>query len=743
MERLSTTKHSTEKAEHNGEGGEVARSYGGESFGLHLENASDAAALRLEIELLSRTPVVLETGQSAASLRRSLLVALKDITKAGTGLQGSIPSPLDVGLRAQFLATYQVICSWWRRWAYEKECPFSKRRCTSSTVVIQVYLSSPSTTQNVASSQHHGFVCQGLNDKAVAKALTVVFDKASGGGLSYYSPHLRWEKDPGENPRVNSNHDTGTPKRGHAREQESPCPTTVPSTATPRDAATLQPHEGSEQAATSAMCDAKTAKRVRVGFLSAYFRWHSVGRLTVGLLERLSSSCSLEIIVIDASIDGRSRTAMRSSPTLQDVSGEQGGGGDLIENPITERLSAAGVAIVRLPTAVGEATAESTNPAGKIAEAKRGNSGTSTHAVQNAQKAVAALKLDVLVYGDVGMDALTTSLAHGRLSPVQVAFWGHPGTTGLPTMDYFVSSDLFEGELGADRGDAREKDRDRGRFFGANAKGSGAKDFVKNAPDEVGTEDRFEAVDGGNVHPLAVATTSDRQDAFSEQLVRLGGLGVVFDDPTETFGWDPHCGNTNDLAGATTLSRDRSHDGRETIAGERAAEEPRQHHGSGALGDDGSPLAERRKKGAHANRPRLYVCAQSLMKMHPAFDAVLTGILAADPLAQILLLRDPRQLLWHSRFRRRLRAAMDAAERQAFEPFAAAFAPNAAETANATSDANDPSSLLSPKPGDFGGRVRFLSPLSGREFFRLQCRADVVLDPFPFGGGVTTLEVSV
>ncbi|CAM9597384.1 unnamed protein product, partial [Ectocarpus sp. 8 AP-2014] len=341
----------------------------------------------------------------------------------------------------------------------------------------------------------------------------------------------------------------------------------------------------------------------RVGFVSAHFRWHSVGRLTIGLLERLCTGRGLQVFVIDASSGGRQPD----------------------EDFVLERLAAAGASIVR----VQAAAAPSPRNAG-------------SDALQTAREAIAELRLDVLVYGDVGMDAFTTGLAHGRLSPVQVAFWGHPGTTGLSTMDYFVTSDLFEGDLA-----------------GRN-------------PDVVGDEATAAGGEGDGPEAWAGAERHDRQHAFSEQLVRLGGLGFIFDDPALTFG---------------------------------EAEE--------------------------ANRPRLYVCAQSLMKMHPAFDAVLAGILAADPLAQILLLRDSRQLLWHSRFRRRLRAAVEAAEQSANFAAVSMFA---AAAQNGTGPA------ASPVRGGLWGRVRFVSPLSGREFFRLQCRADVVLDPFPFGGGVTTLE---
>lgn len=53
-------------------------------------------------------------------------------------------------------------------------------------------------------------------------------------------------------------------------------------------------------------------------------------------------------------------------------------------------------------------------------------------------------RLHLLVYSDIGMDPLTTQLAALRLAPIQCKGWGHPVTTGLPTMDYYLSSDLME-----------------------------------------------------------------------------------------------------------------------------------------------------------------------------------------------------------------------------------------------------------------------------------------------------------
>jgi predicted O-linked N-acetylglucosamine transferase (SPINDLY family) len=52
--------------------------------------------------------------------------------------------------------------------------------------------------------------------------------------------------------------------------------------------------------------------------------------------------------------------------------------------------------------------------------------------------------LDVLVYPEIGMDATTAKLAAMRLAPVQATSWGHPHTSGLPTMDYFLSAEDLE-----------------------------------------------------------------------------------------------------------------------------------------------------------------------------------------------------------------------------------------------------------------------------------------------------------
>jgi len=54
--------------------------------------------------------------------------------------------------------------------------------------------------------------------------------------------------------------------------------------------------------------------------------------------------------------------------------------------------------------------------------------------------------LHILIFLDVGMDTTTNLLAGLRLAPVQCVWAGHPDTTGLPTIDYFLSSDAHETE---------------------------------------------------------------------------------------------------------------------------------------------------------------------------------------------------------------------------------------------------------------------------------------------------------
>jgi protein O-GlcNAc transferase len=50
----------------------------------------------------------------------------------------------------------------------------------------------------------------------------------------------------------------------------------------------------------------------------------------------------------------------------------------------------------------------------------------------------------VLIYPGLLMDSISIGLAAQRLAPVQCNSWGHPETSGLPTLDYYLSSDLME-----------------------------------------------------------------------------------------------------------------------------------------------------------------------------------------------------------------------------------------------------------------------------------------------------------
>jgi predicted O-linked N-acetylglucosamine transferase (SPINDLY family) len=135
----------------------------------------------------------------------------------------------------------------------------------------------------------------------------------------------------------------------------------------------------------------KSSSRPRLGLLSAYFRDHTIGRLNIGRVEKLPRD-QFELVVLSV--------------------------GDH-QDPLADRFRRAAEHFVVVPRDVATAR-------------------TLIHQQQ----------LDALLFTDVGMDALTYTLAFSRMAPVQLTTWGHPVTTGSPTMDYFLSSQLLETPAG-------------------------------------------------------------------------------------------------------------------------------------------------------------------------------------------------------------------------------------------------------------------------------------------------------
>ena len=71
-------------------------------------------------------------------------------------------------------------------------------------------------------------------------------------------------------------------------------------------------------------------------------------------------------------------------------------------------------------------------------------------------EAIVARELDIALYPEIGSDPLTAKLASLRLAPVQAVTWGHPETSGLPTIDLYISAQAFE-PLGAAENNYSEK----------------------------------------------------------------------------------------------------------------------------------------------------------------------------------------------------------------------------------------------------------------------------------------------
>jgi len=136
----------------------------------------------------------------------------------------------------------------------------------------------------------------------------------------------------------------------------------------------------------------RAGRRLRLGLVSTFFHDHTIGQLNRGLVEAIDRS-RIELFVF-------------TTPFL-------------IPRPAQDPVRQAFV----------------TGP---------------EHAIElpfdlaRAREAIAAAELDVLYYTDVGMAPFTYFLAFSRLAPVQCVAWGHPDTTGIPTLDYFLACGAME-----------------------------------------------------------------------------------------------------------------------------------------------------------------------------------------------------------------------------------------------------------------------------------------------------------
>jgi len=85
----------------------------------------------------------------------------------------------------------------------------------------------------------------------------------------------------------------------------------------------------------------------------------------------------------------------------------------------------------------------------EFARARANDFQLGTRSLEEWARLISAREIDVLIYPELGMHRLTLQLASMRLAPVQMVAWGHPETSGLSTVDYYLSAAAFEPPDGA------------------------------------------------------------------------------------------------------------------------------------------------------------------------------------------------------------------------------------------------------------------------------------------------------
>lgn len=70
--------------------------------------------------------------------------------------------------------------------------------------------------------------------------------------------------------------------------------------------------------------------------------------------------------------------------------------------------------------------------------------------LESVREIIASYKLDIIIYPEIVENSFIYYLAHSRLAPMQITSFGYCDTSGISTIDYYISSDMYEPENGQD-----------------------------------------------------------------------------------------------------------------------------------------------------------------------------------------------------------------------------------------------------------------------------------------------------
>jgi hypothetical protein len=323
------------------------------------------------------------------------------------------------------------------------------------------------------------------------------------------------------------------------------------------------------------------------------------------------------------------------------------------------------------------------------------------------------------------MDPSIAAWAAARLAPVQVhpslyyarfltvitvllqmVIWGHPSTTGYHSIDYYLSSEKFHRHMYHHSTDTALSN------FSSSAR-------ARTVPYPYGYQ------------------------FFLEQLVQFDTLGFYFDRPVLEVEFDaPVVSSVVAVQAAVAVPpqlqplvlRDRSY--YTTI---RTALKKAKTTASTQLAE----LITRKLD----NNVSIALCPQHMPKFHPHFDEVIVGILLRSPNSVIALVNNKEKLQWRRTLTERWRRVLT-------ERITTCSAGDSGDDGQCNAviaklRTDDDTTVASPTGGDGDiasvvsgllSRIVWLASLTPQEYVTMLAIGDVMLDPFPFGGGVTTLE---